>query len=138
MGEKINYKLGWSLYQQGQFGPARDAFTEQVKLQPEGSLAGDGLFMQGECHFNEGKYAGALDAYAQAAAKPQSSDVITVLTHLHAGQAAGQVDKWKESLEWLEKVAVNHPKTNLLPQVRYEMAVAQQKSRKSKDRASIV
>ena len=126
LGEKINYKLGWALYQQRQFDEAREAFTEQVKLQPEGPLVGDGLFMQGECYFNQGSYANALDAYTQAAAKPQSSAVITVLTHLHAGQAAAQVDKWKESLDWLEKVVVQHPKSNLLPQVRYEMAVAQQ------------
>jgi TolA-binding protein len=126
LGEKINYKLGWSLYQQGQYDKAREAFAQQVELQPDGTLVGDGLFMQGECFFNTANYADALVAYGNAAAKPQSSDVIVVLTHLHAGQAAAQVEKWKESLDWLEKIAVKHPKSNLMPQVRYEMAVAQQ------------
>ena len=126
LGEKVRYKLGWSYYQRNDVAKALAVFVEQSDLHPDGSLIGDALFMQGECHFREGDHQQALAAYGAAAAQTVSSDAIKTLTYLHAGQSAGQLGKWKESLGWLEKIASDQPDTPYQPQIKYEMAIAQQ------------
>ena len=126
LGEKVRYKLGWSHYQLNDFDQALTAFVEQSEKHPQGSLLGDALFMQGECHFRGEDHQAALTDYAAAAAQTLSSDAIKTLTYLHAGQSAGQLGKWKESLGWLEKIAAEQSDSPYFPQIQYEMAVAQQ------------
>ena len=82
--------------------------------------------MQGECHFRGEDHQQALTDYAAAVAQTLSSDAIKTLAHLHAGQSAGQLGKWKESLGWLERIATDQTDSPYLPQIQYEMAVAQQ------------
>ncbi|MBN02144.1 MAG: hypothetical protein CMJ77_23830 [Planctomycetaceae bacterium] len=126
LAEKVLYKLGWSNYQRKQVDAALASFVDQVKEFPEGKLLGDAHFMQGECQFQTEKYDQALTAYAAATAHPLSSNTIKTLAHLHAGQAAAQLEKWQESLEWLEKINQDQPQSAFGLEIKYEMAWAQQ------------
>lgn len=126
LAEKVLYKLGWSNYQRKQVDAALASFVDQVKEFPQGKLLGDAHFMQGECQFQTGKYDQALTAYAAATAHPLSSNTIKTLAYLHAGQAAAQLEKWQESLEWLEKIDGDQPQSAFGLEIKYEMAWAQQ------------
>jgi TolA-binding protein len=126
LSEKVRYKLGWALYQSEQLDAARAAFAEQLQLAPDGQLSGDALFMQAECLFKQGKYEPALPLYTQARQRSLSSEQITTLAYLHAGQAAAQLQRWKDSLEWLTELAKKYPESPSLMQTDYELAVAQQ------------
>jgi TolA-binding protein len=126
LSEKIHYKLGWARFQREQYDEARSAFDEQLRVAPEGELAGDGRFMQGECLYKQGQYQAALEQYALARQRSLSSEQITTLAYLHAGQAAGQLQLWQDSYDWLAEIARKYPESPLLLPIGYELAVAQQ------------
>jgi TolA-binding protein len=126
LAEKVRYKLGWSAYQRQDYDRALNAFGEQLAASPDGDLAGDAYFMQGECYLKKADYAEALESYRQARERKLSSEQIATLTYLHAGQSAGQLGQWKESAEWLNDAGQRFPNSPLLLQVRYELALAQQ------------
>ncbi len=126
LAEKIRYKLGWALYQTNQFAASQAMFAQQLQLAPTGELAGDALFMQGECFFKQGKYEAALQQYTLARDKSLSSEQITTLAYLHAGQAAAQLQEWQQSYDWLAGIAKQYPQSPMLLQIGYELAVAQQ------------
>ncbi len=126
LGEKVLYKLGWSQYQAADYPAAQATFARQAADYPEGSLRGDAFFMQGECLFKQEKHEEALAMYRQASQLPLSSEQITTLTYLHAGQAAGQKSEWRESYQWLAALAQKYPQSPYLMQIAYELAVAQQ------------
>jgi TolA-binding protein len=127
LGEKVRYKLGWSHYQAEQYSEADGVFAEQVQKHPEGDLAGDAYFMRGECFLKQENFAAALEQYALAKQRPLSSEQIKTLNYLHAGQAAGQLEKWQESYDWLSQLAREIPNSPYTLQVGYELGVAQQK-----------
>jgi TolA-binding protein len=126
LSEKIHYKLGWALYQREQYDAARSAFEQQLLVAPEGELAGDARFMQGECLFKQGRYQEALEQYALARQRSLSSEQITTLAYLHAGQAAAQLQLWQDSYDWLAEIARKYPDSPLLLPIGYELALAQQ------------
>jgi TolA-binding protein len=126
LSEKVRYKLGWAHYQLGQFAEAQAAFAEQTTVAPEGALAGDAFFMQAECLFKQGKYDEALRQYDQSRQRKLSSDQMTTLASLHAGQAAAQLQRWQESLDWLAEATRKFPESPWRLQIGYELAVAQQ------------
>lgn len=126
LGEKVLYKLGWSQYQAADYATAQATFARQAADYPQGSLRGDAFFMQGECLFKQEKHEDALAMYRQASQLPLSSEQITTLTYLHAGQAAGQKNEWRESYQWLAALAQKYPQSPYLMQIAYELAVAQQ------------
>jgi TolA-binding protein len=126
LSEKIHYKLGWSRFQRDQYEDARSAFEQQLKVAPEGELAGDARFMLGECLFKKGQYREALEQYALARQRSLSSEQITTLAYLHAGQAAGQLQLWQDSYDWLADIARKYPESPLLLPIGYELAIAQQ------------
>jgi TolA-binding protein len=126
LSEKVRYKLGWAHYQLGQFPEAQAAFAEQVNVVPEGELAGDAYFMQAECLTKQGKYDEALRQYGQSRQRKLSSEQMATLASLHAGQAAAQLQRWQESLDWLAEATRKFPESPWRWQIGYELAVAQQ------------
>ncbi|MCA9167671.1 MAG: tetratricopeptide repeat protein, partial [Planctomycetales bacterium] len=79
LAEKVRYKLGWASYQLQDYDAADKVFQEQVEQRPDGTLAGDAYFMQGECRFKATKYKEALEAYRAAQSHKVSSDQIATL-----------------------------------------------------------
>src|SRR5690606_18690461 len=61
LGEQAAHKLGWSYYRQKDFDKAEKSFAYQLRAYPQGKLAGDARFMQGESLFEQEKYDEALD-----------------------------------------------------------------------------
>ncbi|GIW90840.1 MAG: hypothetical protein KatS3mg109_1272 [Pirellulaceae bacterium] len=103
--EKILYKLGFSYYQKKDFSNSLETFRQQAREFPEGSLAGDAVFMQGESLFRQEKYREALPLFEQADKMDLSSDTMRRLLWLHAGQVANQLQQWDSALAWLSKLA---------------------------------
>jgi len=118
--EKSLYKLGWSRFQLDDPQAAHDAFAEQAKAFPNGTLAGDAGFMKGDSLFKVGKYAEALAAFQETRQKKPSSESMEMLMLLHAGQAAAQVKQWDVSLAFLDALITGFPKTPHLAEARFE------------------
>jgi TolA-binding protein len=66
-----------------------------------------------------------LDAYARL--KPPSDPQTQAAILLHAGQAAGQLARWTESAEWLERLLRQLPGSPAAPDALCELGVARQK-----------
>jgi len=126
LGEKAAYKLGWSHYLGKAYEAALEAFSDQLSTYPSGKLTADGLFMKAECLFKLENYEEAYPAYIKAQGLPASSDAIKVLILLHGGQSAGQLEKWKESIELLAKIPDAHPDSAYVPEALYEQGWATQ------------
>ncbi len=126
LGEKATYKLGWASYRQKKYDEALKAFDEQVKTYPEGSLAGDAAFMQGESNFKLENYAAALPALEKALEDESASDTVKVLSLLHAGQSAGQLEQpnWAKAVELLAKIPAEHEDSAYVPEALYELGWA--------------
>jgi TolA-binding protein len=124
LGEKAVYRLGWSYYHQDNFSDAEKTFDYQLASYPNGELAAESAFAGAECRFKQEKFKEALDAYA--AVKGLRNPDFQALLLLHAGQSAGQLKLWPESLEWLEKCSRQFPASKHLPQALYEQGWARQ------------
>lgn len=124
--EKSAYKLGWAHYQLNDFEKARQAFQRQLEVNDASNLAADARFMQGECFFKAAQHREALKAYKLAKSQPSKNETMRVLTYLHAGQAAGQLKEWKQSLEWLSQLEQQFPNSPYVQQAIYERGWAQQ------------
>jgi TolA-binding protein len=109
---------------------ARQTFTYQRSTWPQGSLAIDALFMEGECLFKLKKYPEALAAYQQV--KNPSSKDFQILTLLHSAQSLGQIKQeprnaaWQKSLDLLDRCVKDFPDSSYLPEVLYERGWALQ------------
>jgi len=124
LGEKVAYKLAWCYYHQGSFADARETFAYQLQKYPDGPLAADAAFMQAECLFRQGKFREALAGYEKLKKPPSKESHATAL--LHAGQAAGQLKQWRQSADWLERLAREVPDAASLPEALYELGWARQ------------
>jgi len=122
LGEKATYKLGWSYYHQELFDAARKTFTYQRKTYPRGPLAADAAFMEAECLFRLGNYQQALDAYEQL--EGLTTDEFRAQALLHAGQAAGRVQKWQKSAELLTRCTTQFPDSPYADEAWYELGWA--------------
>jgi len=125
LGEEIAYKLGWTYYLIDDFDRGQAMFLYQRKTWPQGKLLAEALFMEAECFFKQKKYQEALDLYLTVG-KPGNEDM-RVLSLLHAGNAAGQLKQWQQSLDLLTKCVEQFPNSKYLPQALYEKGWALQK-----------
>lgn len=137
--EDVYYRLGWAHFKDGDFAKSRSAFQRQLDVAPRGPYSFDAVVMRGETHFRDRQYADSLDAFGQARERIRSANEtsarlrdrnksrIRELALLHGGQAAAQVEKHKEALEWFEELSERFPNTSYLPQLIYEMGAAHQK-----------
>ncbi len=98
----------------------RNGFLFQRKEYGNGPLAQDAAFMAGEAAFKQQKYKEALAEYAQVE-KPQGAD-FALLALLHGGQAAAQLQDWKQARTLLESAVAQYPQTPYLPEINYELA----------------
>jgi len=117
--------LGWE--DARAYVAAAKAFIDQITNHAEGDLVGDAYFMVGECQFKAKQYRDAIQNYAEASKRSLSSEQITTLTYLHAGQSAGQLGEWKISRDWLASLTRKFPQSAYLSQIRFELGVAEQK-----------
>ncbi|WP_146590389.1 tetratricopeptide repeat protein [Posidoniimonas polymericola] len=100
---QASHLLGWIAFGADQPEAAAMAFNNQLRAEPTGELAAAGAAMQGESLFALGRYEPALAAYTQAEQLGPKDPRLAAAAWLHAGQAAGQLGRWKESLQWLER-----------------------------------
>ncbi|MEW4452650.1 tetratricopeptide repeat protein [Bremerella sp. JC817] len=131
IGEKAIYKQAWSLYQQGKTQQALDGFGQQMMKYPNGPLASDAIFMQGECFFKDKAFDTALDSYGRVDPKRLSSDEMRSLLFLHAGQSASQQKLWAESRKWFSQLVDQLPDSPLLGETYYELGWAAYNERKT-------
>ena len=131
--EKTLHKMGWANYQLKQYQPALEAFSRHASKYPSGPLSSDGLFMQAECLFRLEDYEQALAAFKRAGAAGATNETIAVLTLLHGGQSAAQLNQWDESLKWLGPIAKKFPQSPYLPEALYEQGWALQNLQKWDD-----
>jgi len=124
IGEKALYKQAWSQYQQGKTKEALDRFGSQIAKYPNGSLASDAIFMQGECFYKDKQYDAALDSYSRVDPKRLSSDEMQSLLMLNAGQAASQQKLWGEAKKWFTQLVEQLPNSPLLGETYYELGWA--------------
>jgi TolA-binding protein len=118
--EKATYMLGWCDYHMGKFEAAFGEFNEQLTKYPDGTLAGDAVFMKAECLFKAGKYADAWTAYQEAGKGTASTPLIEQLILLHGGQSAIQQKQWADATAWLQKLVEKHPKSNFIAEAKCE------------------
>jgi TolA-binding protein len=130
LAEKVNYKLGWTYYQLQQYPQSLEQFEAQLQAHADGPLASDACFMKGECLFRMKDYAQALPALVEAMAREASSPQIAVLRQMHAGQAALQLEKFPESIAFLNVVIEKFPESNYLAEAYFERGRAQHKLNK--------
>ncbi|QDU88473.1 tol-pal system protein YbgF [Pirellulimonas nuda] len=123
--EQALHLLGWSRYRQEKFAPAAEAFTGQLALAPQGGLAADAKVMLGECRFGAKDYAAAIKAYREALGPGGSPRAeLASLAALHAGQSAGQLGQWEESLSLLDEAQQRHGQSPQADEISYERAWA--------------
>jgi TolA-binding protein len=130
LAEKAQHKLGWALYQQNDFAGAGKAFADQLADYPQGELTADAAFMNAESLFKQAKYEAAYPAFSRALAMKPSSEEFVALGLLHAGQSAGQLKKWDESLRHLAELTGKHPESTYVPEALYEQGWARHNQRK--------
>ena len=124
LGEKAAHKLAWSYYHKKDYPGALQTFNYQAKTFPKGPLRADADFMMAECLFEQEEFAEALKAYG--AVQGLNNKDFKALTILHAGESAGQLKQWEESLKWLSQGSEQLPDSKYLPQILCEQAWALQ------------
>ena len=124
VGEQAAHKLAWTYYKQEALDRALEEFIKQRQTWPEGPLAEDAGFMQGEILFKQSKFAEAGKAY-EALKQPSNPEFLT-LALLHSGQALGKLNQWDESLKVLNRCLEQAPESPLAAEALCEKAWAQQ------------
>jgi|LSQX01.2.fsa_nt_gb TolA-binding protein len=124
LAEKAAHKLGWSYYHNQAYASAEEAFAYQAAAFPSGSLKADGLLMVAESLYQQKKYAEALAAYGRV--DGLTNEDFRAIWLLHAGESAGQLKRWEESLAWLKRAAEECPGSRYLPQALCEQGWARQ------------
>ncbi|NQV26874.1 MAG: tetratricopeptide repeat protein [Rhodopirellula sp.] len=124
IGENALHKLAWSHLKAEQFSQAGNSFAEQLKAFPNGKLAGDATFLQGECWFKQRNWESALPWYEKviAAKNPQ----YYTLSLFRTGECAGKLENWKKSQQIHEQVLAEFPDFELRAEARYGIGWALQ------------
>jgi TolA-binding protein len=124
--EQAQHKLGWIYYRLEQFDESANAFGKQLTQHPDGELIADARFMQAECLYKQGDYRNAWPRFEAAAKELPSSSAMQSLTFLHGAQTAAQMKKWKESLEFLNRMVEQYPQSAYLGEAMFERGRAKQ------------
>lgn len=134
--ELATYKLGYAFYNLKQYDKGQEQFAAQVKEFPEGSLAAEGHFMNGECLFKAAKHAEALASFQLGLKGKLATPTAETLALLHASQSAGLTKKWDESLKLAEQLATKFADSPLLPEAIFEQGMAKMNLNRLKDAAT--
>ena len=124
LGEKAAFQLALCYYRQRNFADAQKTFAYCRESHPDGPQAAEAEFMEAECLFEQGMSAEALAAYAKLKPSPNPQTQAAIL--LHAGQAAGKLQRWSEGIEWLDRLVRELPDSPALPDALCELGWAQQ------------
>lgn len=124
LGEKAAHKLGWSALKAEKFADADAAFQNQLKSFPKGPLAGDAMFLIGECQFREKQWRPALAQYAEVIAA--KNPTYQALALFRSGECAAAAEMWDESLAFHQAVLKQFPDFELKSEARYGVAWAMQ------------
>ena len=130
--EKSLYKLGWAYYQQGQYAEAARFFGDLAREFPNGELAVDAAFMQGESALKQEEYKRAVAHYERAAellaAAPAGSadPQVAELVYLHGAQAAREAKDDAATIGFTDAMEARLPQSQYLPLARFEKAFALQ------------
>lgn len=79
--------------------------------------------MVGECHFNLQAYEDALKSFRELDAEKIRAEIRPTF-YLHAGQSAGQLSQWEDSLQWLQVVPSKFSNSENIVQANYEIGWA--------------
>jgi TolA-binding protein len=123
IAERAMYKRGWCEYQRKSYEPALNNFREQVERFADGKLYADGQFMIVECLFQLDNHEQTITAFRQLdlAKLPEQS---RVLSQLHAGQSAVQLEQWQLAVEFLEPLVAENQTSLLANQASFELGRA--------------
>ncbi len=98
------YSLGWSYFDQRQYGPANEFFLKLVTQFPKHQLNEDAFLKIAQCIYNAGDYAMATNAFEQYLSRyPQSEHAPEV--YLNIGDAYYYVEDFSQAITAYEKAA---------------------------------
>jgi len=137
IAEMAAHKLAWCQFHEKKYDAARQEFAEQLEDFPQGELAADARFMEGECLMKLDKFEDAAKVYEAVLANPPKSADFQALATLHAAQAAGQLKKWDQALKLAQQGIEKFPDSSHKPEMLYEQAWALQNQGKLDEAAKI-
>ncbi len=130
MASQAKHLEGWANLKAKRYPQAIAAWQQQLAFVADDNLAADAKWLVGEAAFQNGQFGEALKLFDAAGDKLPTAPGVAPLVLLHAGQAAGQVEKWAESIDWLEQLRIDFPDYALRNEGLFELAVALQKTGK--------
>jgi tol-pal system protein YbgF len=100
------YDTAWTDYTAGQWALCIEGFGTYLRSFPRSEAADDAQFYIGECHFADGKYTEAMDAYTRVIANYPRGDKVPDAYYKRgiAFERLGQADRARESWETLIKL----------------------------------
>ena len=116
IAEKSLHKLGWSHLKTNNNAAAVDAFRQQLKAFPRGTLAIDARFLVGESLFLNEDWSSALTAFESVAA---SDSDYAALAMFRAGECTAAEEDWRNSQSWHERVLRQYPDFEMKAEARY-------------------
>lgn len=105
LAEKIDYKLGWALYQQQDFAGAQQAFSAASQRVSSGKWMADAELMLGECLLKQDNSEAAYPHFSKAAGGKLSSAALAELALFRAGQTATRAKQWDHCVTFLDRLA---------------------------------
>lgn len=130
LGEKVTYKLGWSLFHLKKFDESEVVFRSQATDYVDGDLALDGQFMIAESLFRAGDFEAALPEFEKATRLINNSttadESVRTLCALHAGQTANQVKAFDKAARFLSADFSKFVGSTYEAEAWYELAAAHQ------------
>ena len=115
--ELASYKRGWSRLQLGRFGEAGVDFDRVVAENPEGELAGESLFLAGECRYRAEDYEAARQRLSRVLREFPGHDVSS-RAQFRLGLCQGHREDWKACQESLRQLLDAHPEFKAAAEAR--------------------
>lgn len=105
VGEKANYKMAWSHYQQQRYSAASETFSNQVSKFGGGELADSARFMIAECLFQQKKYQPAYLEFKKIRQtiieSTKTNDAEKSLTCLHGAESANKSREYTDAISFV-------------------------------------
>ncbi len=120
--EKSLHRLAWCHFHLDDFAGSQAVLDQQLEMFPAGRLAVVGRFLKAECLFMRSDYENALKEFERVADGDGLTAKQESLVYLHAGQAAGKLQKWQEAERWLAQIHMKFRQSDYAPVAYWEMA----------------
>ena len=138
--EKLQFKLGETEFQQGQYNLAATTFAAQMKEHNKGQYVGIARFLAGQSHYQLEQFDKALPLFVQvtqeafAGIEKTEADKHRAQALYRAGTCAAKLGNWKESETRYTQLITQYQKFPQISEARYGLALAVQQQ-KQLDRA---